>query len=167
MIIFEVPIFEAPFLLRKRSSEFWKYSTFFFFFFKGLLKSSYFNSFDHILSKNWLFTFQIWYDNFLIRFPDFFPEFPQILRFHWVWPYYFTELIDDLLLKSDMKIFLSVIIQGWQYLLARWKQSNFWHCVHASKKLFAFEYSYDISLLWPRKFFQQNLYHSIIYNKIT
>ena len=59
------------------------------------------------------------------------------------------------------------ILQGWQYLLARYKQSNSWHCVRPSKNIFGVKYSYDSSLLWNIRIFQQNLPHSIAYMKIS
>ena len=71
--------------------------SFFSFFFIALLKSSDINGFDHISSQNWWFTSKMWYDNILIRnfirFPDIFPDFSQILRFQWFWPYFYTELM--------------------------------------------------------------------------
>ena len=66
----------------------------------ALLKYSDINGFDNISSQNWWFTYQIWYDNFIIRnfirFLDIYPNFSgfsKIFIFQWFWPYFFTELI--------------------------------------------------------------------------
>ena len=82
-----------------------------------LLKSSYFNCFDNISSHNGYFTYQIWYDNILIRifsgfriFPDFsgfiriYPDFHQIFRF--------LHRMDCFLLSLDETIFFSGNLLG-------------------------------------------------------
>ena len=58
-------------------------------------------------------------------------------------------------------------LQGGPYLLARYKQSNSWHCVPPRKNIFGVKYSNDSTLLWHITIFQQNLPHSIEYSKIS
>ena len=64
------------------------------------------------------------------------------------------------------KICFRIYVQGWQYLLARYKQSNSWCCVRPSKKNLGLKNSYDSNLLWHITIFQQNLPHSIAHSKI-
>ena len=81
-----------------------KFKNLFFFkvFFEGaLLKSSDLISFEHISWQNECFTIHIWYVDFVfrkfIRFPDFFPDFPD---FHQI--FRFLQRMDNLLLSYDM-----------------------------------------------------------------